>query len=215
MHRRIRWTKRLLRPLPRKANLHRYPVLKWFAKEARARPYLWSFRQSTMTPTFYVGCVLALLPTYGMQIAIAFVAALLIRGNLPTMIGLQLITNPFTVVAIYPVTYTVGSFLIELVDHHPHDGIIGHAVYALFVGGIACGLVLGLMLDLVYRLFRYEASKHHWHLPRNRHRPEPFTAAAPSAEPAPAPQPPKTTVADCTTARNMPKTPAACRHLPD
>src|SRR3546814_6139453 len=34
----------LLRPLPRRANVSRYPVIKWFAGLARRLPFLWSFR---------------------------------------------------------------------------------------------------------------------------------------------------------------------------
>lgn len=158
----------MLRPLPRRATLHRYPIIKWFAKEARARPYLWSFRLRTMTPTIYVGSVLALLPIYGFQIVLGFAAALLIRGNLPGMIGLQMITNPLTVVAIYPTTYVVGTFLLDLTGSDETVGLIGHTAYALVVGGIVCGLALGLVLDLTYRFFRYEAKKHHWKLPRRK-----------------------------------------------
>src|SRR5690606_15820056 len=36
--------KRVLRWMPRRATIHRYPILKWFAASARQRPYLWTFR---------------------------------------------------------------------------------------------------------------------------------------------------------------------------
>ncbi|HCR37111.1 MAG TPA: hypothetical protein DIU37_03070, partial [Opitutae bacterium] len=47
---RIRRVKKLLRPLPRRANIHRYPFIKWFANAAHKRPYLWSFRTKEVTP---------------------------------------------------------------------------------------------------------------------------------------------------------------------
>jgi hypothetical protein len=66
-HKRIRLVKRLLRPLPRRTNIHRYPVLKWFGEAARKRAYLWSFRVGAMTPAFYVGSLLTLQPLIGVQ----------------------------------------------------------------------------------------------------------------------------------------------------
>jgi len=59
---RIRRVKKLLRPLPRRTNIHRYPVLHWFAGTARKKDFLWSFRRSAVMPAFYVGWVLTLLP---------------------------------------------------------------------------------------------------------------------------------------------------------
>src|SRR3546814_1580974 len=49
-------------------------------------------------PALYVGCVLSLLPVYGIQFGLALIFALLVRGNITVLMGLQLITNPFTIV---------------------------------------------------------------------------------------------------------------------
>ena len=50
---RIRRLKKWMRPLPRRSNIHRYPVLKWFSKFAYERSYLWSFRSKTIVPALF------------------------------------------------------------------------------------------------------------------------------------------------------------------
>jgi len=86
--------KRLLRLLPRRAVFHRYPIIGRFAPFARRRAYLWSFKPEHMRPAIYVGAIISLWPLMGFQVALAFVAALLVRGNVMVAAALQLITNP-------------------------------------------------------------------------------------------------------------------------
>lgn len=167
-HRRIRFIKRLLRPLPRRATLHRYPIIKWFAQAARRRPYLWSFRVRAMTPAFFAGSVLALLPIIGIQIPLAALAALALRANLPTIVGLQLLTNVLTAAPIYGVTYLVGDFVCDLTGLVGPQIAGGPTATRLFVGGIVCAILMAAVLDIVYRFLAYEAQKHHWHLPRRK-----------------------------------------------
>ena len=62
---RIRRAKQLLRPLPRKATLHRWPALKWFADTARKRPYLCSFRILEVSLALYLGFAIVFLPIVG------------------------------------------------------------------------------------------------------------------------------------------------------
>src|SRR3546814_20620298 len=78
--------------------LFRSPVIKWFAGLARRLPFLWSFRAQHVLPALYVGCVLSLLPVYGIQFGLDLIFALLVRGNITVLMGLPLITNPFTIV---------------------------------------------------------------------------------------------------------------------
>lgn len=177
-HRRIRWVKTLLRPLPRRATIHRYPFLKRFAEAARRRPHLWSFRRTAMTPAFYAGSILALLPAYGIQIPVAFLLAIFMRSNLATMVGLQMITNPLTMLPVYVTTYFVGNKVVDLLGNHSPASVIGQRAYSLVIGGIVCGLVLGAILDLVYRFLVYEAQKHNWRVPVRLRKKE---SASPSA----------------------------------
>ena len=78
--RRIRRLKKWMRPLPRRSNVHRYPVLKWFSKTAYERSYLWSFKGNAMIPALFWGIWIAMLPIVGIQMAVAFFVALIVRG---------------------------------------------------------------------------------------------------------------------------------------
>lgn len=108
----IRRTKQLLRWLPRRARLHKYPLIGRFADYARTRSYLWSFRTEHVRGGFYLGSTLALLPTLGVQLPIALLLAVFLRLNFMVVGGLQFITNPFSAVPIYYGTYQLGHALI-------------------------------------------------------------------------------------------------------
>lgn len=166
--RRIRMTKRVLRHLPRRATLHRYPFMRRFAVAARRRAFLWRFNPRSMAPAFYFGSVLALLPLYGFQIPLAFAAAFFIRANLPAMVGLQFITNPVTLAPIYYLTYQVGSRVLDLVGSTYAISVFEHRAYSLILGGLLSGLALGCVLDLAYRGFVFEAKKRDWSVPLRR-----------------------------------------------
>jgi uncharacterized protein (DUF2062 family) len=111
---RIRRVKRWLRPLPRRANIHRYPGLKWFAESARKRAYIWSFRLQHLVPAIYAGCILAFLPLFGIQLPLALLLAILLRANLPVLAGLQFISNPVTILPIYFSAYQIGRIFLSI-----------------------------------------------------------------------------------------------------
>ena len=111
---RIRRLKRWMRPLPRRSNIHNYPVLKWFSQTAYKRSYLWSFRGNAVKPALFLGMVVAFSPLVGIQMLIVFFLALLVRANLPIIVALQWISNPFTMGPIYFADYKIGRVLFEL-----------------------------------------------------------------------------------------------------
>jgi uncharacterized protein len=118
--RRIKQVKKWLKPLPRRSNVHRYPVLKWFAESAKKKSYLWSFRGSAVIPAIYFGMVIAMMPLVGAQmLLVSLLALFLVRANLPVLIGLQWISNPFTMGPIYYADYQIGIALMELVGFDP------------------------------------------------------------------------------------------------
>lgn len=156
---RIRRAKQFLRPLPRRATLHRYPFIKWFADTARKKPQLWSFRVAQVSPAIYSGCILAFLPAYGIQLPLAFLAALLFRANLLITVALQFITNPLTIIPVYWFTHLVGQRLIEWWNLGEFHSFIGSKAYALVVGGFVVGLAAGVALDLAYRLGAARANR--------------------------------------------------------
>jgi uncharacterized protein (DUF2062 family) len=130
---RIARTKKWLRILPRRSNIHRYPVLKWFSSAARKRSFLWSFRVQEVVPALYAGLILAFLPLYGIQVLLAFLLALLFRANLPVLVGLQFITNPLTVIPIYFTAFQIGRLSLNLIGMESPNLSMGEA-RALFLG---------------------------------------------------------------------------------
>lgn len=160
--------RRLLRPLPRRSNLHRYPVIKWFAERARRHPFLWSFKRAQVIPALYVGSMISLAPVYGIQILLALAAALVFRANLTVMVALQFLTNPFTVVPIYAATGWLGAALMR------HFGLGSEwptALFytnALFIGGIVVGLMFAFAADVIWRALAWEAQRFKRRLQRLR-----------------------------------------------
>jgi hypothetical protein len=155
--RRRKRLRRLLRLLPRRANVGRYPVIRRFADAARARPYLWSFKRENVLSALYVGSVLAFMPTYGLQVLLAFVAAIAVRANLTLMVALQMITNPLTAAPVYLLTHEVGQWLIDHTGYGVGDSAFGTSVNALILGGLVFGVVFAFLVDLAWRLLAWEA----------------------------------------------------------
>lgn len=110
---RLRRVKQLLRFMPRRAMMHKYPLVGRFAEVARKRAYLWSLKPENMRPAFYAGSVLSLLPVMGIQLPIALLLSLLLRANFMVLGGLQFITNPFTAAPIYYATHQLGAGIIR------------------------------------------------------------------------------------------------------
>lgn len=179
--RRIRQVKAILRYLPRRASLHRYPVIKWFHATARQRPYLWSFKSDCVARAIFWGCIIAFLPIIGVQMFVAMIVAMWARANLPVTVALQWISNPGTLVPLYLAEYKLGDWLFRAVgarpDSAPDDNAMGehiaqassslssfyefasdapfqklmYMVGATGLGGLIIGLIVGTILSVVYR----------------------------------------------------------------
>jgi len=100
--------------MPRRTNIHKYPILKWSAVAARKRSYLWCFRVRSAVPALYAGCILGLLPIYGIQLPLAVLLSFILKANLPILTSLQFITNPITVVPAYFTAYQVGKAVLNV-----------------------------------------------------------------------------------------------------
>jgi uncharacterized protein (DUF2062 family) len=196
-HARFRRWKQLLRFVPRRAAMHRYPFVGRFAAAARRRAYLWSFKPQHLRPAFYAGSILSLMPVMGVQLPLAFVLALLLRANFMILGGLQFITNPFTAAPIYYATYELGHNVIHRVGLGqaiaiegdagvpprpepiaPVQGIhwgrrIGTAINSLVIGGAICGTLLGLLLDVSWRFLARRFGPKHLHPRRGSRSTEP------------------------------------------
>jgi len=169
------WLRKALRPLPRRGNVRRYPVLKWFADLASRLPFLWSFRRRHVLPALYVGSVLSFEPVYGIQFGIAFVLALVLRANITVLMGLQLLTNPLTVVPAYGLTYRVGLASLEFfgwskpvawracfsfVTGGDASRIpIDTCVYAFLLGGVIVGLAFAVLAHVTWLFAAWEVRR--------------------------------------------------------
>jgi len=172
--RRIRRVKRWLRPLPRRSNIHRYPILWRFSESARKRIYLWSFRVDDAVPALYAGFILALMPLYGIQIPIAFCLALLLRANLPILVGLQMLSNPLTIPPFWLAAHQVGASVLSIVgietaslrmrdikailENFRHGEWasniepVAAAFSIMCLGGIVMGIFFGMLSSFSYRI---------------------------------------------------------------
>lgn len=147
-----------LKPLPRRANVKRYPVIKWFAEFAHKRPYLWSFKNAAVVRAIYMGSLLTFMPSYGVQIPLAFGAALVGRANLTILVGLQMLNNPLTLGPIYLSTYSIGTWLMASL-HIKAQHVILDGALALILGGLVLGMATALLLHGIWLFGRYEAKQ--------------------------------------------------------
>ena len=176
---RIRRIKRFLRPLPRRSNVHRYPVLKWFSKTAYERSYLWSFRRAEISAGLFWGIWISMLPIVGVQMILVFFVSLLVRANLPLIVALQWISNPLTMGPIYFADYKIGLSVLTLlgVDYKKNKLLSPEYNWTEFsfsdllrlidtfppmlVGGSVLGISLGLSVVFLYKTLAnfYKSSK--------------------------------------------------------
>ncbi len=182
---RIRRAKWFLRYVPRRARFHRYPLIGRFADIARKRDYLWSFRTESVRPALYYGAILAFMPIMGIQVGIAFFVAILARANVMVMAALQFITTPVTFLFIYKGTYEVGRIALSTAGIGTRDESIGgdaafttklmnilssvtspeawgsmnwgEMIAALFTGGLIVGVMVGFVLDVIWRIASSQA----------------------------------------------------------
>lgn len=175
---RIRRVKKLLRHIPRRTSIHRYPILKYFAESARKRSYLWSFRTQDVTPALYLGCVLTLCPIPSfLQIIIAFFLAFISRANAMILMGLQLLSNPFTFLFLWSITYKTGDWAVNLLGGDTlqaihdtysfglaHVGSYGRVVVRWFAttvfGAMILGTIIGFLLSTIYKFIAKGTKKH-------------------------------------------------------
>ena len=151
--------RRWLRPLPRRANLSRYPVIRHFAAAARNNPHLWSFEGPAVRRGIYAGAVIAFLPVYGLQLLFGLGAAVVLRANLAVTCAFQLITNPVTAGPVYLLTYRIGIWVIRTLEVGEGRGPMGTRFNALVLGGVILGLAVAVVADLASRVATWEARR--------------------------------------------------------
>jgi len=182
---RIRRVKKLLRPLPRRTNLHKYPIIKYFSNYARKNAEIWSFKRPNVTRAIYLGWIIALIPMYGLQMIFAFILSLFFRANCFVAIAMQWITNPLTIPPILYVQYKVGAFVMEKVflsTYTPEQNFaellktsgfesllseitefatMKHLALSVLIGGLILSIVCAFITDIIYRMWANHFAKKH------------------------------------------------------
>ncbi len=175
---RVRRVKALLRPLPRRTNLHKYPVIKWFANIARKRAYIWSFKYANVISALYLGWIIALIPIYGGQMVVVFILSLVFRSNCLIAMALQWVTNPFTIAPIMLGQYLLGDYILglftgsktaigkNLMETMSSDGfwamvrsvadkdVFINLVSGTLFGGLILALLCAFISHMLYLIFR-------------------------------------------------------------
>lgn len=105
-----RKTLKLLLPTP--ARLREYASLSLLG-EWVYESNLWHINRHSTAMAFFVGLFVAFVPLPG-QMALAALAAVILRCNLPLSVGLVWATNPLTAPAIFYLAYRVGALLIDV-----------------------------------------------------------------------------------------------------
>ncbi|MDR0740204.1 MAG: DUF2062 domain-containing protein [Puniceicoccales bacterium] len=173
-HKRIKFIKKFLKRLPRRGNMHRYPILKYFAEAAKKRTYLWSFRVTEAVPALYAGWILTLVPVMSIQIAIACVLSFLFRANIMILVALQFVSTPFTVPFLWYIAYKVGAFFVgkfgteevqaikqsyeqvgfeKMSDFFTHGEQCMRWFFTTTLGGIILGVIIGHISAIIYKYF--------------------------------------------------------------
>jgi len=141
----------LLRRLPRRSNAHRFPVVGRLIHRILL-PQFWMWKGWPFRAALYAGFCLSFLPLIGFQIPLAVGLAFLLRLNLPTIVGLQLLSNPLTAAPLYGLTFATGWFPIELLDLELRTAT--GITLSLVLGGLFWGCVTAAAFDIAVSLRR-------------------------------------------------------------
>jgi len=148
----------LLKWMPRKRSISRYPVLGKFGAYLKKRNYLWCFKEDRVGPAILLGSIVAFLPIFGIQLITVMAIAIILKVNLPVIAGLQFISNPLTLAPIYLANYKVGKWLLDSAGVHFESGNgLLSGLNSTMVGGIVLGSLFGLFAYGVY-FFRIKSA---------------------------------------------------------
>ena len=106
-------------------------IKKWFPKPSDVKNYqslgfmgdllhnpnLWHLNRRSVSTAFFVGILVAFMPTLG-QMIIAAAAAVILRCNLPVSVALVWISNPLTIPPIFYGCYRLGVLILGAPEAH-------------------------------------------------------------------------------------------------
>lgn len=104
-----KWIKKHLPRLQASKTIKKSPTLNKL-KPVLQSPSLWKYDCQSVARGVAAGLAGAVIP--GFQFLYAAILAVLFRGNLPVALSLTLITNPFTVLPIIYLIYSIGTLVL-------------------------------------------------------------------------------------------------------
>lgn len=102
----------LRRFFPSPSEIKKHPALN-FLGDMLHDPNLFHLNRHSVSVAFFWGLFIAMLPIPG-QMAVAAMAALFFRCNLPICVALVWITNPLTMAFFFYIAYEVGKFILQI-----------------------------------------------------------------------------------------------------
>jgi uncharacterized protein len=133
--------KLLRRFFPSPSDIKNNPALH-FLGDLLHDPNLFHLNRHSVSVAFFWGLFIAMLPIPG-QMAVAAMAALFFRCNLPIAVALVWITNPLTMAFFFFIAYEVGKFILQI---DSSTATTAAAVTTMDFGGL-----WDLILDNQYR----------------------------------------------------------------
>jgi len=127
----------------------------WFSD-----PNLWHLNRRSVSTAFFVGILVAFMPTLG-QMIIAAAAAIVLRCNLPVSVALVWISNPVTMPPIFYGSYKLGSLIVGTEAVHIDWSLgteqvlhqLNQILVPLLVGCTVAGLFFATLGYFFVRLF--------------------------------------------------------------
>lgn len=109
-------------------------------------PDLWMPSRSSLAMGLAVGWFFGLLPVFGLQIALALLCGLYLRGHFPTAVLGTFISNPLTTPGILIVQYGIGRWMARLfrIESLGLAPVLRHGI-PLGLGSLASALALALL----------------------------------------------------------------------
>ncbi len=158
----------LKRFFPSPAAIKNNPALH-FLGDLLHDPTLFHLNRHSVSVAFFWGIFIAMLPIPG-QMAVAAVAALAFRCNLPITVALVWITNPLTMPFFFFLAYQVGRIILQTdpLLIQPQLTLawitseLNHIWKPLLTGSVITGLVLGALGYFGMQIYWRWHVRHNW-----------------------------------------------------
>jgi uncharacterized protein (DUF2062 family) len=139
------------RYMPDPNSIREHKSLRFFGRLLHD-PNLWHLNRRSVARAMGMGLFAALMPI-PLQMLLAALLVIWVRGNLPIGVSLVWLTNPLTMPPVFYCTYKIGALLMGLPPRHFPDemswewisGQLTTLWQPFLLGSVVAGVVLGVM----------------------------------------------------------------------